>query len=201
MERNIPAQVEGGFSDAVSSIKFETVAEAALHFETVKKRFLDINSWEYFAGEKKGSFSLCDENGDLVLEEPKLQYYIRIKVPFLPNSTGDSFDWVRIEYLENEGTKNSEKLYLRVRSSENPKNRNGVIAHFFKEKATSNFLIKREENIITAEVHGRNEIPNTDDLKILEEWRNAVVAKGASVIGSKIQWKSFTDGLIKRNEK
>lgn len=49
MEIKIPEQKEGGFSDTVSEIRFETVTEAVLHFETVKKRFLNVNSWYRFA--------------------------------------------------------------------------------------------------------------------------------------------------------
>ena len=201
MENKIPAQKEGGFSDAISEIVLETVAEAAFHFQTVKKRFIDINSWEIFAGKEKASFTLCDEEGNSALNPPKIKYYIGIKLPALPNSAGDSFDWVLIECFENEEKSNFEQWYLRVRPSENPKNRNGKIAHFFTDVSTSNFIITRNGKTITAGVHGRNEIPNTDNFKLLEELRNTIVAKGASLLGSNIQWKAFTDGIIKKDEK
>ena len=67
----IPTQREGGFSDNVSKIELETVPEAILHFETVKKRFLDINSWELLAGKGFGEFSLCDKHGNLFFDLQK----------------------------------------------------------------------------------------------------------------------------------
>ncbi|UJF29627.1 hypothetical protein L0B70_12425 [Kaistella sp. 97-N-M2] len=201
MDQKIPKQEEGGFSDNVSEVKFETVAKAALHFETVKQRFLDINSWEIFAGEEKAEFMLCDEKDDQIRTEPQVGNYIKIKVPGLHNETGDSFDWVRIEHFEKEKSADGEIVYIRVRPCENPHRRDGKIAHFFKDKATSNFLVRWEDKSVFAEVHGRNEKPNTEDLNILEKARNSIVAIGGIIGGSKFQWKSLTDGLVKKDEK
>ncbi len=196
MNEKIPHQFTGAKSDTVSEIFFETEAEAIAHFETVKKRFLDVNSWELFAGQEKASFSLRDENGNLLLENPKEGNYFKIQIPGLHNSTGDGFDWVKIEEICSEEKPNSECLYIRVRPTSDPTKPDEKTAHFFCEKATSNFLIKREGNRVAAEVHGRNEEPNTEDLSALEKVRNFLVAVGGMIAGSKFQWKSLTEGLI-----
>lgn len=198
---DIPAQKEGGFSDNVSKLEFETVAEAILHFETVKKKFLDINSWELYAGKALGEFALCDRDGNLVLDAPHVHQFIRIKVPALPNLTEDKYDWVEIDKLENEKTETSETVYIRARPTESPQDNNPKTSHFFKDKATCNFLINRTLNIITVEIHGRNEKPNTENLTVIEGLRNVLVASGANIMGSKIQWKSLVEGLIRKDEK
>ncbi len=201
MYHKIPAQTEGNCSDNISDRLFETEAVASEFFQGLKKRFLDINSWELFAGKEKAEFTLCDENGDLSLDPPQVGNFVRIKLPGLHNPTGDSYDWVQIETVEEDQNTAEETVYIRLRPSENPKKNDGKTAHFFKDKATSNFLIKREGKKVTVAVLARNEIPNTEDLNLLEKLRNNVVAIGGIVIGSKFQWTSFTDGLLKKDEK
>lgn len=197
MEENIPQQYTGAKSDTVSEITLNTETEAVAHFETVKKRFLDVNSWEFFAGEEKASFTLRDELGNLLLEKPKVGNYFKIQIPGLHNPTGDGFDWVRIEEMKEEKDERGESIYIRVRPASDPTKPDHKTAHFFDETATSNFLIKRQGSKITAEVHGRNEEPNTEDLSVLEKVRNFLVAVGGMIAGSKFQWKSLTEGLIK----
>lgn len=200
MYHKIPTQTEGNCSDNISDLLFDTETVAIEFFQGLKKRFLDINSWELFAGKEKAEFTLCDKKGDLSLDPPEVGNFVRIKLPGLHNPTGDSYDWVQIEMIEEEKNAAEEIGYIRLRPSQNPKKNDGKIAHFFKDKATSNFLIKREGKKVTAAVLARNEIPNTDDLNLLEKLRNNVVAIGGIVIGSKFQWTSFTDGLLKRDE-
>jgi hypothetical protein len=201
MNTKIPDQVEGGFSDTFSEEVFETISEVFFHFGNVKKRFFDVNSWYVFTEKKGAEFFLCNSDGDIIFTKPIVGNYIKIKIPLLYNPTGKLFDWVKIELIEEEKTENREIIYIRARPSEDPQKKDGKIAHFFKNKATSNFLIKREGNKITAEVHGRNEIPNTEDLTLLEKTRNFLVSINAIAIGSKIEWKSLTQALVKKDEK
>lgn len=201
MDEKIPSQQTGGHSDTRSEVKFNTEEEAAKHFETVKKRFLNVNGWEKFAGEAKAEFALCSSDGEVRYAEPEVNNYIRIKIPGPHNPTGEGFDWVKIEAVEKEKSTGFESIYIRVRPAENPTAPHEKTAHFFDEKATSNFLIKRERNTVAAEVHGRNEVPNTDeDLSLVEKIRNGLVAIGGIIAGSKFQWKSLTEGLIKHEK-
>lgn len=200
MEEKIPPQKTGAKSDTISEIEMDSEQSAISHFDLVKRRFLDVNCWELFAGTEKAEFSLRDGQGKLSLDPPKIGDYFRIKIPGLHNPTGDGYDWVQVENYESEDSEHSECLYIRVRPTSDPTKPDETTAHFFDPKATSNFLIKREGNKISAEVHGRNEVPNTEDLSVLEKIRNSLVAVGGIIAGSKFQWKSLTEGLIKYEE-
>ncbi len=85
---------------------------------------------------------------------------------------------------------------LLVRPSPDPQNSGHTTAHFFKEDATSTFMVRRDGNTITAEVHGRNETPNTDVNHFLDSVRNIIMSIGAILGFSKLQWKSLVQGLI-----
>lgn len=197
MKNKIPAQKVGAESQAISVITFENEELAKAHFETVKKRFLDINSWELFAGENKAEFSLRDEKGNLILDQPKVGNYVSIKIPLLHNPDDDGFDWVKIEVFEEEKEEHYEAVYIRVRPTSNPKSSTDEITHFLNSTATSSFFITRKLNEISAEVYARNEVPNSKDKSLTEKIRNKLVAVGGMLIGSKIQWEGLTDGLIK----
>ena len=197
MKNKIPIQEIGAATEAISKICFETEELARDHFETVKKRFLDINSWELYAGENKAEFFLRDDKGNLVLEHPKVGNYVSIKIPLLHHPDDDGFDWVRIEVCEEEKEAHYEAVYIRVRPTSNPKNSTGEITHFLNSTATSNFFIKRNGKEISAEVYARNETPNSKDKSLSEKIRNKIVSVGGMLIGSKIQWEGLTNGLIK----
>ncbi|WP_226064774.1 hypothetical protein [Kaistella polysaccharea] len=200
MDPKIPPQFDGAQSDASSEMVFANEAAAIEHFKLVRKRFLDINSWELFAGIEKAEFSLRDENGKLSLLQPKVNDLITVKVPLLHNSEG-GYDWVRIEKFEEEYQPGFESVFIQVRPTYNPLLGGKTTTHFLDSQATSNFLIKREGSKISAEVHARNEIPNTDDEKLMEKVRNKIVALGGMLFGSKMQWDGLTNGLLKNEDK
>lgn len=200
MKNKVPEQHSGAKSDTISEIVLADEATAAAHFMKVKSKFLAINSWELLAGEEKASFSLRDSGGELLLSKPKEGDFIRIKIPGLNNPTGDGYDWVMVEKFEENTEDSMESVFIRVRPTSDPTKPDDKTAHFFCEKATSNFIIRREGRRITAEVHGRNEEPNTEDLSTVEKIRNFLVAVGGIIAGSKFQWKSLTQALIKIEE-
>lgn len=200
MNGKIPPQKKGAATDVSSEVELPTEALALEHFKTVKKRFMAMNSWELYAGTEKAEFSLRDKDGNILLEDPKTGDYFCIKTPGLHNKTGDGYDWVQIEHLEEESDGHKECVYIRVRPCANPTKPDENIAHFFDPEATSNFLIKRIGNKIIAEVHGRNETPNTQDLNLVEKVRNEIVALGGMLIASEFQWKALTNALVKYEE-
>jgi len=57
-------------------------------------------------------------------------------------------------------------------------------------------MVKRKETSISAEVHGRNEKPNTKADATVDVARNAAVATGAISGFAKLQWKSLVNGLL-----
>ena len=93
----------------------------------------------------------------------------------------------------------SSSLTQKVKPASNPTNADSETAHFFKDEASSTFLVKRDFKTIAAEVHGRNEKPNTD-ASIKDSIRNVLVALGAMLGFSTVQWKSLVKGLVKTEE-
>lgn len=193
---NIPEQHEGAHSDTVSEITLPTDELAAEFFEGLKQRFLNINCWESYAGREKANFQLYDSTGKPVDRQPQVDDYFRIGIPGPNNEAGEGYDWVQVEEIREVNEKHKQSVYMRVRPTAAPVGESNETAHFFAEQATSNFLITRNGAKITAEVHGRNEKPNIEDVGLLDKIRNTVVAIGGILIGSKFQWKALTDGLL-----
>lgn len=193
VKNELPPQHTGASSDTVSSWQGETEAAAQAHFDTVRRRFLDVNSWQELAGKgMTAAFVLHDEAGQPVARTPQPGDHIRINIPGPGNDTGEGYDWVRVLQV-NDG---ADEVFMQVKPAPAPVNNSGEVAHFFKEDATSNFVITRKGSEITGEVHGRNEVPNTDNDSILDKVRNAVTAITGILFASKIQWKLLTTGWV-----
>jgi hypothetical protein len=122
--------------------------------------------------------------------------YFKIDIPGPGPATGDGYDWVRIEAVEEINNPEVESVLVRVRPASNPQNANPDVAHFFSEEATSNFVVQRTGTRVTAEVHGRNEKPNTAAEALVDKVRNTAVAAGAMTAFSKLQWKNLVNGLV-----
>ena len=197
MKNQVPPQRIGAESAAVSEINFKTEDEAKKHFEIVKNRFQNINSWDLLAGEEKAEFALHDSTGKLIHEKPQAGNFISIKIPLLHNPADDGLDWVKVEVYEEELKNDHEQIYMRLRPTFDPTAKSDSIIHFLDDQSSSNFIISRDFKTIKAEVYARNEIPNTQDKTIVEKIRNKAVALGGMLIGSKIQWEGLTNGLIK----
>lgn len=196
MKTIVPAQREGNAYDTISERLFPTEKLAKSHFQVVRKRLLAINHWHKIAGEEKAVFALIDGRGEHVERMPAVGDFMRIDIPGPMNHAGDGFDWVQIEDIFEDEELHEEFISIRVRPSANPETQKEETAHFFDDAATSTFIVKRESNKLSAEVHGRNEKPNLEDVSLIDKIRNTFVAIGGMLGGSKIQWKSFTDGLI-----
>lgn len=200
MESKIPQQKTGASHDTASDIIFDTEEEAKKHYQLVKARFLDINSWEKWAGDNKAEFTLYDKDGNEISRLPTVGDYFRINIPGPNNPTGKGDDWVQIEDLQVSDGEQQQSVSMRVRPASPPITGGAETAHFYAEEATSNFVIKRIGIKILAEVHGRNEKPNTENLNVIEKIRNTVVALGGILGAGKFQWKALTQGLIQLEE-
>ena len=85
---------------------------------------------------------------------------------------------------------------MKLRASGKPGEEGESAAHFFKEDATSSFVIHRKGNKVTASYHGRNEVPNTDTDKTIDNIRNSMVAMGALAGLSELQWSRIIKGFL-----
>jgi hypothetical protein len=195
----LPAQKEGSKTGATTK-KILKNRETAIHlFRLAKQRLLSINNWDKICGIASASFELTDEKGNMVVSEPKIGHYIRIKLPAPSNPDGEGYDWVIIEKIVNvkDHMTDQELFGYRVRPAENPTNTDKKTAHFYTNDATSSFLIYRYENIVAALERGRNEKPNTETKGWWNKIRNLMIALPGMLGLSKPQWKSLTDGLLK----
>lgn len=197
----LPEQTEGTEKDIHDSLTFPTVPEAQAFYAKAKKRLLDINGWGELCGDAGATFELTDEKGNRTEGRPQKGYYFKIDVPGPGAASGKGFDWVQVEAVNEKGDSNTDTEYMiiRVRPASDPTTANDKVAHFFSEKATSNFLVLREGDKVTAAVIGRNEVANTDeDLSLLDKIRNFIVGHSAKLGMADPQWKSLVAGILKK---
>ena len=190
---HIPEQHTGAHSDTSSCKRYFDEREAAQSLPFIKDKLLNINQWETYAGKALAEFTLYGANKMPTNSVPVEGDYIRIKIPGPGNPSGDGYDWVRIKNIIHE----ADQLTITVQPCSSPLNDQADVAHFFKESASSTFLVKRIGAEIFAEVHGRNEEANLADVSLGAKARNMLVAAGGMMGFSKIQWKNLTDGLLK----
>lgn len=195
----LPEKEEGSQKDIEANVKAKTIDEAKQLFQSSKARLLDVSNWDKICGKASAVFKLVDEKGREITGHPKPGYFFKIDIPAPGSASGKGYDWVKVEFLEEKEDQEEDREYLimRVRPSDNPQTSNNDVAHFFSDKATSNFLVLREKNVVTAAVLGRNEVANTDKTtSFLDKIRNAIVGTGALGGLSYPQWKSLVNGVL-----
>jgi len=195
----IPSQQTGSQTDVIEEKNLPTEEEAKTVFVAAKERLLDVNHWEDISEGISTSFVLVDHFGNLKSGPPRAGDFLKIDIPGPGPSEGEGYDWVKVEAIEDYTAPDAsqESISIRVRPSHDPRMEEGT-AHFFDNKATSSFVVKREKNIVSAAVHGRNEESNTTAKTVSDKLRNAVI-KVAAVAGfSAIQWKKLAKGLVGR---
>ena len=192
----IPEQEEGVQSNTESDAVFESEPEAIRFYQVVRERLLDVNQWNKWAGAATARFQLIDAEGRKVNRPAQQGDYFQIDIP---GPDGEEGDWVRIEAIEERTEPDCQMTAIRVRPAENPLSAKGETAHFFGEEATSTFVAKQQGGKVTAAVYGRNEKPNTERESLGDKIRNAVIALGAMVGFSKLQWKSLVTGLVNKD--
>ncbi len=194
----IPEQRVGNQLDTFHEYEGKSEDDARSVFSMAANRLAHVNTWEKICGPLSAKFELTDEHGNPVQREVRPGDHFKIDVPGPGPSAGDGYDWVRVEEIDDRRNPNAseEHLVIRVRPAPSPINKESDTAHFFDEKATSSFVVKRQGTLVRSEVHGRNEVPNASIEKNSDKVRNAVVGSGAIAGGSKPQWKSLVKGLL-----
>ena len=195
----IPPNSKGAYTDTVSSKEFSSLDEAKAHYLLVKERLLSVYNWHEYAGAATADFRLIAPDGTSKTTSVEEGDFFQIDIPAPGNETGEGFDWVRVEQIEDASNSEEDWEYtlIRVKPSSPPTVATNDTAHFFNDDASSYFLAKRIGKVVSAEVHGRNEHPNTDSDNVIDKIRNTIVAIGAMIGISKAQWKSLVSGLVK----
>src|SRR4051794_30396799 len=118
----IPKQEEGNQSDIVEKINAKNEEEAKAIFNEAKKKLLSVNSWKEISGDLSANFTLIDKNGEKINQVAQVGDYFKIDIPGPGTKSGDGYDWVRIEAIEDHSNVSAEKesFGIRVRPASNP---------------------------------------------------------------------------------
>lgn len=190
----VPKQQQGSKIDVVSQREFTSETDAELVFDRAVQRLLSVNKWDDYAG--MSAFQLHDADGVRVHRKASEGDYIRIDIPGPGSKAGKGFDWVRVEEVEDSIKPAEAWVALRVRPCAHPQSNEEDTAHFLKDEATSTFIIRKVGLTVYAEEHGRNEVPNTENVGLYDKGRNLVVGLAAKLGLSYPQWKLLVDGLL-----
>ncbi|MCD8740491.1 hypothetical protein LT679_07745 [Mucilaginibacter roseus] len=193
----IPEQKEGEHNDVVEFTGLSSPIEAHKHFLLVKNRLKDISNWHQYVGQAGSTFAITDTQGNAAYKIAEKGDVLCIDMPGPGPAGGDGYDWVRIEEVHEheDETGNTEYYVMTVRPVANPRNQEAV-THFFSHDSTNTFIVERSGNKVSAEVHGRNEKPNTDG-NLLDKARNFVVGLTARHGLSAPHWQTFVGNLLK----
>ena len=193
----VPDSQENG-----KNINAESVAElgnteaATALFEKAKARLFDVNHWQDFAGKALAHFQITDSSGNNTDGPVREGCFFKIDVPGPATEDGEGFDWVHVESVSAYESVDVESVAIRVRPASNPASAHRETAHFYSSDSTSTFTVTREKTKVTAAVYDRNIKANTETEGVIDQVRNFLVGVAGKITGSKIQWKSLTDGLI-----
>lgn len=193
----VPENYTGKQIDTQQVIELPDSAAAKNFFTVVKSRLLDVNNWIELTGEAFANFQLVDSTGKEVSRPVQQGDYFKINIPGPGSQTGDGFDWVQVEQVEEVATEDVESVGIRVRPTSNPLNNHTDIAHFYSEESTSNFIVTRENNKITASIYDRNTKPNKDAEALTDKIRDIAVGSTGVAALSKIQWQTLAEAFLK----
>ncbi len=194
----IPGQQTGWESNTEEKVSAATREEAERLYDLAKSRLLDVNQWHELK-DMPATFSLTDGQGNRVEGPAKPNLFFKISIPSPKTDSGDGFDWVQVEDVSeiSDAAADRKVSYIIVHPAPNPTTeKNDDASHFFSPEASSCFVVARDKSDVIAAVYGRNEKPNVGTESLLDKARNVIVAIGAAVGMSKIQWKSLVKGLL-----
>lgn len=192
---NIPKQHVGKSLDYNRQIICTSEDEAIGKFKQITKDLLNVNDWKSLAHGISGEFKILNSDGAVVERGLVENDFIRIDIPGPGMPSAEGYDWVQVSKLIEEQDVGYEKLLLTIHPIPSPLNNLNDVAHFFKEYASSSFLIERRMNQISLHYAGRNEEINIENSKLLDNVRNIVVGLMAKLGASYPQWKAIIDGL------
>lgn len=195
----VPDQQDGAQKDIMHTELALDENDARKLFMIARNRLVNVNQWHEYAEGLSATFRLTNALGQEVDRTAEEGDYFKISVPAPRPSSGDGYDWVRVEAVEDKSDPDGsdERMALRVRPAADPTQRGENVSHFFSNTSTSSFVVERQGGRVTAAVYGRNEVPNTETDNFVDKVRNAVVGVSALVGLANVQWKNLVSGLIK----
>lgn len=199
MKNIIPTQKEGNKLDCFETVEFSSTEIANQAFIKAAYNLLSINDWHHIAALPAAVFQLVDTNGEIINRPLKLHDYIRIDIPGPGLPRTDGYDWVNVVHMESKNMNEFKILSISLKPCPDPTDpKNKETAHFFEGIATSTLILEQRNNSLLFQYAGRNEIPNTDNHKLIDNVRNFMVGLGAVLGASYPQWKALIKGFAKQ---
>ena len=194
----IPNQIEGKKVDLSYSETFESRYDAIKSFKRAYKRLLNPRVWHELSGFLSAEFYLSNKDGFDPHRLAKIDDYLKIDIPGPGPSSGQGFDWVKVEEIEDYSDPNAEeeKVGMKLMPCNDPTNDTKNTAHFFTAVASSSFVIIRDGNVVISFYHGRNEVPNIKTTSATDNVRNAIVSSGALASLSEAQWMRLIKAFL-----
>lgn len=191
----IPEQKVGKSYDYSKEIILKNETIAFQKYREIVKKLLDVNQWHVIAKGYSSSFQIVNE-----VEEPqdrrvRKNDFIRIDVPGPGVPSAGGYDWVRVTALDQYEHNHKRKTFISLHPCPNPRSWSEEEAHFFKKFSSSNILIQQENEVVTLQYAGRNEVINMESPHLLDNIRNFLVGLSAKMGASFPQWKGLIDGL------
>jgi hypothetical protein len=199
----IPENEGGVQKDLEHSYTAEDQDDADELFLIAKDNLLNVNQWHRKDAIPGAVFELTDHHGHPVKRKAHQGDYIRINIPGPGSKAGEGYDWVYVERItyDDYPDENTESIKMQLRPAQAPVNKHGEdIAHFFTSASTSTFIIERKDKILTAHYAGRNEKPNNETGNFVDNARNTLVAIGALLGLSELQWNGLIKGFLSFDE-
>ena len=193
----VPVNYKGKPNDLEFFITLPSWAEAHELFNQAMKRLLKPDIWHNLAGWASAHFTLIGADGNPIRRSPETGDYLRIDIPGPGPMQGHGYDWVTIQNIDDYFDVSGEQEWVAMKVHPSPApGKTGVAAHFFESEASSTFIIQRSGNKVTSRYHGRNEVPNTSTGQPVDNIRNAMVAAGAMLSFSEVQWSALCKAFI-----
>lgn len=193
----VPENKQGSENDAFAVRDFDSVESAKESFEKYAQKLLQINEWNVMAGKNPTEFYLVPAKNTESSLFAKENDFVKIKMPAPKNKIGHGYDWVIINKLIKSTESELQYLLIQMKPHSCPESASGKTAHFYTDQATNTFIIAQKGTKIQMSVHGRNEIPNTENIGLIDRLRNMFVGMGGIFGGSKLQWEAFAEEFIK----
>ena len=194
LKTTIEQQNTGGKHDSSVSVQFDTAKECLVAFRKIEFAFININYWDHIF-KNTSSFHVPDSAKIEKVTRAQPGDLVKIKIPGPKNKLGHGYDWVKIVSLEKSWENEVQTLCL-VLSPTSAGCHLKKTAHFFTSKSKNYFIIRKSLLQITAEVHGRNEVPNLKHQSFRDQWRNLLIAKGGILGFSKINWETWCENIL-----
>jgi hypothetical protein len=175
-----------------SENSYDKVELAVKAFRRSKGKLFNVNNWSKLGG-PTATFELHKNNGIPVKsKKPRKGDFIRIE---LPGPTPEN--WVKVIKV----SENDNMASFVVSPSEDPREKDGEVEHFFIKEATSEFKVELKGSTIKAYEIGKNEgINNTGYEAGKRELINTLLAEGGWAGFQEFQWKKVTDYLVHKEE-